>query len=115
MSSTPNLGGHFAPAANAPARLAASVESKADRVRSKAQTHYERHAKAWVSNRFTELLLNEGVHPAPRPNGVVDDRKAHLFRAATHLVERKQHLRLLRIEKAAQRMSGLNLDKGIGR
>lgn len=115
MSATPNLGGHFAPAASQPLRMAASVESKAERIRSHAEAHYERHAKHWVASRYTQLLLREAPQPSLRPDGVADDRKAHLFRAASHLVERKQQGRLIRIEKAAQRMSGLSRDDGIGR
>ena len=106
MNGSSNLGGHFTPAAAQPAPSVASVESKAEHVRSKAQSHYERNARTWVATRYTQLLLREGNQPALRPDGAVDDRKAHLMRAAIHLVERKQHQRLARIERAAQRMSG---------
>lgn len=115
MSTTPNLGAHFAPVASKVAQISSAVQEKAERVRAKADAHYERHAKQWVSAQYTKMLLNEGTHQSPRPSGVVEDRKAHLFRAATHLVQRKQHLRLLRIEKAAQRMSGLDRDIGFER
>lgn len=98
-----------------PTRMSASVESKADRVRNHAEAHYERHAKQWVSSRYTQLLLREAPQPSLRPAGAVDDRKAHLMRAAIHLVERKQHLRLMRIERAAQRSLGRGRDDGLGR
>ncbi len=109
----PHLNGHFKPAATKPFHAASTAGSKADAIRAKAAAHYERHADKWVAKRYTQMLLREGHQPALRPDGASDDRKSHLMRAAKHMVERKQHLRLARIDRAAQRMAGH--DTGIGR
>ena len=112
MNGAPQLGRQFTPAAAPSASIAPSVEGRADQVRQKAEAHHERHAKAWVASRYTRLLVREGNQPALRPAGATDDRKAHLMRAAIHSVERKQHLRIARIERAAQRISGNRQDFG---
>jgi hypothetical protein len=92
----------------------APLPDKAERVLSRCDAHYEKHRDKWIAKRYETLLLKEGTQPALRPSWAQDDRKAHLYRAATSLVQRKQQMRLQKINTTARRMMGYDRD-GIGR
>ena len=94
-----------APTAVSPDR-AAEVSAKAERVTAKAEAHFEKHRHVWTNRQYGELLSRDGGRMAMRPAGMPDDRKAHLMRAADHLVRHKQAARLTKIDRAAERMSG---------
>lgn len=86
--------------------------SKYERVRAKAESHYERNASGWIASKYRELLLKEAPSPALRPEGTTYDRKSHLYRAATLLVKRKQEIRLARIDRAVTRQIDRELGRG---
>jgi uncharacterized membrane protein len=87
---------------------AAEVSIKAERVTEKAEAHFEKHRKQWTNRQYSELLARDGERMAFRPAGMQDDRKAHLMRAADHLVRQKHVTRLSKIDRAADNMLGKN-------
>jgi hypothetical protein len=119
MISAPPLTPAFHPAAREPiannvaSSRGASVIEKAERISRHAETHFEKHREQWISTRYRQLLLKESAQPSMRPMGASDDRKAHLYRAATFLTERKQTSRIQSIEHAANRMLGLERKSGL--
>lgn len=92
-----------------PAR-AAEVTAKAERVTARAEAHFEKHRKTWTNRQYGELLARDGERMVLRPRGMVDDRKAHLMRAADHLVRQRQAARLSSINRAANNL--LHREKG---
>jgi hypothetical protein len=94
----------FAAASAAPVSSSApAVESAQERKASisvRAEDHFEKHRTDWISRRYGELLRKDPPAPSLTPAGQVDDRQARLMRTATHLVERQQARRMLRIERA---------------
>lgn len=119
MISAPPLTPAFHPVAREPiagsitSSRDASVIERAERISRRAETHFEKHREQWISTRYRQLLLKEGAQPSLRPMGASDDRKAHLYRAATFLTERKQASRIQRIERATNRMQGLDRKAGL--
>lgn len=93
----------FAPASLTPER-AAEVSAKAERVTARAEAHFENHRQLWTNRQYGRLLALDGERMAFRPNGMADDRKAHLMRAADHLVRQKQAQRISRIGRAAENL-----------
>lgn len=98
---------------------AAEVSAKAERVTARAEAHFEKHRQLWTNRQYGQLLARDGERMAFRPNGMVDDRKAHLMRAADYLVRQKQAMRLALIDRAASNLqtgrSGKERQSGIGR
>ncbi|MBB4858173.1 hypothetical protein HNO88_001492 [Novosphingobium chloroacetimidivorans] len=90
--------------ATVPPERAAEVCEKAERVTAKAEAHFEKHRQLWTNRQYGQLLARDGERMAFRPNGMADDRKAHLMRAADHLVRQKQVQRISKIARAAQKM-----------
>lgn len=90
--------------ATVPPERAAEVIAKAERVIAKAEAHFEKHRQLWTNRQYGQLLARDGERMAFRPNGMADDRKAHLMRAADHLVRQRQAKRLVKIERAANNM-----------
>lgn len=83
---------------------AAEVSAKAERVAARAEAHFEKHRQLWTNRQYVQLLARDGERMAFRPNGMADDRKAHLMRAADHLVRQKQVQRISKIGRAAENM-----------
>lgn len=98
---------------------AAEVSAKAERVTARAEAHFEKHRQLWTNRQYGQFLARDGERMEFRPNGMVDDRKAHLMRAADHLVRQKQAMRLALIDRAASNLqtgrSGKERQSGIGR
>ena len=88
----------------APPERAAEVSAKAERVTAKAEAHFEKHRQLWTNRQYGQLLARDGLRMDLRPPGMVDDRKAHLLRAADHLVRQRQSVRLSSISRAADNM-----------
>ena len=83
---------------------ATEITSKAEQVTARAEAHFEKHRQVWTNRQYGKLLARDGERMAFRPNGMVDDRKAHLMRAADHLVRQRHSKRMTQIEKAANHM-----------
>lgn len=83
---------------------AADVSAKTERVTAKAEAHFEKHRQLWTNRQYSQLLAREGERMDLRPPGMVDDRKAHLMRAADHLVRQRQSVRLSSIIRVAENM-----------
>ncbi|MEO6216673.1 MAG: hypothetical protein ABIO86_11625 [Sphingomonas sp.] len=83
---------------------AAEVSAKAEHVTAKAEAHFEKHRQVWTNRQYSQLLARDGQRMELRPPGMVDDRKAHLMRAADHLVRQRQCVRLSSISRAAENM-----------
>lgn len=90
--------------ATVPPERAAEVCEKAESVTAKAEAHFEKHRQLWTNRQYGQLLARDGERMAFRPNGMADDRKAHLMRAADHLVRQKQVQRISKIARAADNM-----------
>lgn len=112
----------FASASAAPAETsrvsserAAEISAKRDAVASRAEAHFEKHRQLWTNRQYGVLLARDGERMDYRPNGMGDDRKSHLMRAADYLVRQRQANRLARIERAAINMQrGGNREVGNG-
>ena len=100
-----------APASLTPER-AAEVSAKAERVTANAEAHFEKHRQLWTNRQYGQLLARDGERMAFRPKGMADDRKAHLMRAADHLVRQKQAQRISKIGRAAENMMMEGRSKG---
>lgn len=83
---------------------AVEVSAKAERVTAKAEAHFEKHRQLWTNRQYGQLLARDGLRRNLRPPGMVDDRKAHLLRAADNLVRQRQSVRLSSISRAAEKM-----------
>jgi hypothetical protein len=83
---------------------AAEISAKADRISAKAEAHFDEHRQQWTNRQYGRLLARDGERMEFRPNGVADDRKAHLMRAADALIRQRQSKRLMKIERAANSM-----------
>ncbi|CAH0496076.1 hypothetical protein [Novosphingobium sp. CECT 9465] len=101
----------FASASAAPAETsrssperAAEISAKRDAVVSRAEAHFEKHRQLWTNRQYGVLLARDGERMDYRPNGMGDDRKSHLMRAADYLVRQRQANRLARVERAAVNM-----------
>lgn len=92
-----------APVTVSPER-AAEVTAKRDHVTARAEAHFEKHRQGWTNQQYGKLLAVDGERMALRPRGMPDDRKAHLMRAADHMVRQKQAQRLTRIDRVADKM-----------
>lgn len=91
-----------------------AVQSKHERVTQFAEKQFERCKGQWTANYYDRLLKREGNAPALQPSWGVQDRKAHLLRAAGHLAKQRLSKNLQRIDRAADRMEGRKRD-GLGR
>lgn len=91
---------------------AAEVSAKVERVTAKAEAHFEKRRQLWTNRQYSQLLAREGSRMELRPPGMVDDRKAHLMRAADHLVRQRQSVRLSSISRAAQNMLTNSPERG---
>jgi hypothetical protein len=92
-----------------------NVTQKESRVTARAVSHFENNRRQWVATQYRKLLLKEAPGPEPRPPGMGESHAARLMRAATHLVERRQTLRLDRISSAAERLASGRTSNQIGR
>ena len=91
-----------------------AVQSKHERVTQFAEKQFERCKGQWTANYYDRLLKREGNAPALQPSWGVQDRKAHLLRAAGNLARQRLAKNIQRIDRAADRMTGRKRD-GIGR
>jgi hypothetical protein len=100
-------------------RLAARTDEnpreKQARLSEQAVTHFEKNRRQWIAARYTQLLHKEAPGPQLKPPGVGEDHATRLYRAATHLVERKQESRLDRIRSAGERLASGRTSNQIGR
>lgn len=92
-----------------------NVADKEARVTARAVNHFEDNRRGWIAARYTQLLHKEAPGPQLKPPGIGEDHATRLYRAATHLVERKQALRLDRIRSAAERLASGRTATQIGR
>ena len=92
----------------------ATVQSKYERVTQFAEKQFERCKGQWTANYFDRLLKREGNAPALQPSWGVQDRKAHLLRAAGNLARQRLAKNIQRIDRAADRIAGRNRE-GLGR
>lgn len=84
----------------------AAVQSKHERVTQFAEKQFERCKGQWTAQNYDRLLKREGNAPSLQPSWGVQDRKAHLLRAAGHLAKQRLSKNLQRIDRAADRMAG---------
>lgn len=91
-----------------------TVQSKHERVTQFAEKQFERCKGQWTANYFDRLLKREGNAPSFQPSWGVQDRKAHLLRAAGNLARQRLAKNIQRIDRAADRMAGRKRD-GLGR
>jgi hypothetical protein len=91
-----------------------AVQSKHERVTQFAEKQFERCKGQWTANYFDRLLKREGNAPSLQPSWGVQDRKAHLLRAAGNLARQRLAKNIQRIDRAADRMEGRKRD-GLGR
>ena len=89
----------------------ASIESKRERVTSFANKQFERCERQWTNQYYDRLLKREGSAPTLQPSYAVDDRKAHLIRAAERLAHNRLHRNVQRIDRVANRMMGRKRDE----
>lgn len=98
---------------------AAEITKWAERTTVRAQLEFRENRSEWTNQEYGKLLAQDGERMAFRPNGMVDDRKAHLMRAADQLVKRNHAARLSGINRAAEKLlAGETLEskkKDIGR
>lgn len=92
----------------------AVMPDKAERALSRCEAHYDKHRDAWIAKRYQTLLAKEGAQPTLRPSWAQEDRKSHLYRAATLLVQRKQQLRVQKINAVAHRQAGRERGNDVG-
>ncbi|HMG46276.1 MAG TPA: hypothetical protein VK614_02300 [Allosphingosinicella sp.] len=97
------------------ARSGENVREKQARLSEQAVTHFEKNRRQWIASRYGKLLRQEAPGPELKPAGMGEDRAGRLMRAATHLVERKQTLRLDRIRSAGERLASGRTSNQIGR
>lgn len=98
---------------------AAEITEWAGRTTARADYEFHKNRKEWTNQEYGKLLAKEGERMAFSPSGTVDDRKAHLMRAAEHVVKRNHAARLSGINHAAEKLlAGETLEsknKDIGR
>jgi hypothetical protein len=92
-----------------------TAADKGARVTARAVGHFQQNRRQWIATQYRNLLLKEAPGPEPRPPGMGESHASRLMRAATHLVERKQALRLDRISSAAERLASGRTSNQIGR
>ncbi len=90
------------------------IVGRAFQVSVAVKRHHDKHAQLWVSQRYADLLRNEGSAPAMRPSWAMDDPKARLKRKAELEVAHKLANRLDRVERTARRMLGRSVDRDRG-
>jgi hypothetical protein len=91
-----------------------AVQSKHDRVTHFAEKQFERCKGQWTANYYDRLMKREGNAPSFQPSWGMQDRKAHLLRAASNLSQQRLARNIQRIDRAADRMAGRKRD-GLGR
>ncbi len=88
----------------------AAVQSKHERVTQFAEKQFERCKGQWTANYYDRLLKREGNAPSLQPSWGVQDRKAHLLRAAGNLARQRLAKNIQRIDRAADRIAGRKRD-----
>jgi hypothetical protein len=91
-----------------------AVQSKHERVTQFAEKQFERCKGQWTANYYDRLMKREGNAPSLQPSWGVQDRKAHLLRAAGNLARQRLAKNIQRVDRAADRMEGHKRD-GLGR
>ena len=89
----------------------ASIDAKRERVTEYAQRSFERCKDQWAAKNYDRLLKREGNAPSLQPSFAVNDRKAHLMRAAGNLALQRHHKNVARINRVADRMFCRKLDE----
>ena len=92
----------------------ASIDAKRERVTEFAHRSFERCKDKWTARNYDRLLKREGNAPSLQPSFAVNDRKAHLMRAAGNLALQRHHKNVARINHIADHMIGCKRDE-IGR
>lgn len=88
-----------------------SIDAKRERVTEFAQRSFERCKDQWAAKNYDRLLKREGNAPSLQPSFAVNDRKAHLMRAAGNLALQRHHKNVARINRVADRMIGRKRDE----
>ncbi|MFS0735589.1 hypothetical protein ABC347_00930 [Sphingomonas sp. 1P06PA] len=86
------------------AERAAEINSWADRTTARAENEFRENREAWTNKQYGELLARDGERLSFQPSFATDDRKAHLMRAAEHMVKRNHAARLAGINRAAEKL-----------
>ncbi len=83
---------------------AAEITAWADRTTARAQHEFRYFGEQWTNEQYGKLLAKDGERLEFRPDGATPDRKAHLMRAAEHMVNRAHEARLAGISRAAEKL-----------
>lgn len=76
------------------------------------QAHHAKHAQAWISQRYGDLLRKEALTPQLKPSFALDDPKLRIKRQAEMEVAHKLAKRLQRVEDIGRRMLGGQIARG---
>lgn len=83
---------------------AAEITAWAERTTARAEYEFRQNREEWTNKQYGELLARDGERLSLQPAGATDDRKAHLMRAAEHIVQRSHAARLAGINRAAEKL-----------
>jgi len=83
---------------------AARISSWADRASARVEHEFQENRERLTNRQYGELLARDGARMSLQPPGATDDRKAHLMRAAEHIVNRNHMARLRDINRAAEKL-----------
>ena len=83
---------------------AAEITNWASRTTARAEHEFKQNRAEWTNQEYGKLLAKDGGRMEFRPDGATDDRKAHLMRAAEHLVKRNHAARIACINCAAEKL-----------
>lgn len=104
---SPSFASASAERSSAPAvspERAVEITSWADRTTARAEFEFRENREQWTNRQYGELLARDGERMSLRPPGATDDRKAHLMRAAEHIVRRNHAARIAGINNAAHKL-----------
>lgn len=92
------------PAINVSPERANEISSWAERSTERAEREFRENREHWTNRKYGELLARDGGRLSLQPPGSTDDRKAHLMRAADHMVRRNHATRLANIHQTAEKL-----------
>lgn len=83
---------------------ATEITAWADRTTAQAEREFRENQVQWIIRQYGDLLARDGARLSLQPSGATDDRKAHLMRAADHMVKRNHAARLAGINRIAEQL-----------
>jgi hypothetical protein len=83
-------------------RLAIAIKTHETALKVKA--HHAKHAQAWISQRYGDLLRKEALTPQLKPSFALDDPKPRIKRQAEMAVAHKLAMRLQRVNDIGKQM-----------